>query len=83
MKLEFSRHAKERMQERKVSRREVELCISGGSKRKVGQGRTRFRRVFPNKATFRGRKIRNKRVELLAVRIDGGWRVVTVLVNYF
>lgn len=83
MKLEFSRHAKERMQERKVSRREVELCIESGFRRRVGQSRTRFRRVFPNKATFRGRKVRNKRVEVLAVRIDGGWRVVTVLVNYF
>lgn len=68
MTLEYSEHALDRMKERRVARREVELCIEGSSKRKIEQGRTRFQRVFPNRRKFRGRNIRNKRVSVVAVR---------------
>lgn len=40
MTLEYSEHALDRMKERRVARREVELCIEGSSKRKIEQGRT-------------------------------------------
>jgi hypothetical protein len=82
MKVTFSKHARVRMRERRVTRREVLACLDKGSKVRLGQGRTRFRRTFPVNRKIGKRVVRSKRVDAVAVRRGADWHVVTVMVAY-
>jgi hypothetical protein len=46
-------------------------------------GRTGFRRDFAFRRTWRGREYGTKQIEAYAVREDGGWLVITVIVKFF
>jgi hypothetical protein len=82
MGVTISKHARERMSERRVTSREVVQCVEKGSKSRQGQGRTRFRRTFSFNRKIGQRLVRSKRVDAIAVGRGADWHVVTVMVAY-
>ena len=71
------------MDERGATEQEVVRTVEDGEKFHAKFGRTGFRRNFAFTETWRGRVYRTKQVEVLAVEVDGGWLVITVLTRYY
>jgi hypothetical protein len=69
--------------ERGATEDEVIATVAGGERFPAKLGRAGFRRNFPFDGIWRERRYATKQVEALAVRQDGGWLVITVLVKFF
>lgn len=76
-------HAIARMRERGASEDEIMATITAGERFQAKFGRTGFRRNFAFDGLWRGRSYHLKQVEAYAVREDGDWLVISVLVKYF
>ena len=83
MLIQFHSHARERMQERGATEKEVEATVEGGERFRAKFGRIGFRRNFPFNDDWRGRRCSTKQVEVYAVQEDSSWLVITVLTRYF
>ena len=79
----FCPHALERMAERGTTEQQVRDTIRRGEQFPVQHGRTGFRRNFIFGGVWRGRQYANKQVEAIAVKEDGAWLVITIIVRYF
>jgi len=62
---------------------DVIATVENGEEFPAKYGRTGFRRNFPFKEVWGGRWYATKQVEAYAVREDGGWLVITVVVRFF
>ena len=83
MLIQFHPHARERMQERGATEKEVEATVAGGERFPAKLGRIGFRRNFPFNGDWRARRCSTKQVEVYAVQEDSSWLVITVLTRYF
>jgi len=76
-------HATQRMRERGATAAEVRQTVELGHASPAKFGRTRFRRRFAFNARWDGKHFARKKIDAFAVKIAGGWLVVTVIVKYF
>ena len=76
-------HAMERAAERGASLDEVVATVAHGERFTARVGRTGFRRNFAFGGMWRGRQFANKQVEAYAIKENGCWIVITVLVKFF
>jgi hypothetical protein len=76
-------HARERASERGAAEDEIVETVESGIQVPAKLGRTGFRRDFSFGKTWRGRQYDTKQIEAYAVREDGGWLVITVIVKFF
>jgi hypothetical protein len=76
-------HAKERMQERGVTKEEVVETILKGESFTVKFNRVGFRKNFNFYCKWRGKYYNNKQVEVIAVRDNEELVVITVIAKYF
>jgi len=74
-------HAIARMLERGATEEEVAATIREGEQFPAKFARQGFRRNFPFKALWRGRRYHMKQVEVF--REDDDWMVISVIVKYF
>ena len=83
MKIIFHEHALQRMRERGATREEVQDTIRFGEKYKAKYNRVGFRMNFDYKKKWYKRFYNIKQVEVLAVKENNNWIVVTIIVKYF
>ena len=83
MKVNLHPHARARIQERGATEQEVIATIEHGEQFPVKYGRTGFRRNFPQIGQWGRKSYSNKQIEVIAVRDDEDWTVITVIVKYF
>ncbi|MDE3090048.1 MAG: DUF4258 domain-containing protein [Chloroflexota bacterium] len=83
MVVRFHPHARERMEERGATDKEVEATVEQGEQFPAKFGRTGFRRNFVFDDEWRGRHFGTKQLEAFAIREDGDWLVITVITRYF
>ena len=76
-------HARERMATRGATETEVIATVGDGEPFPAKFGRTGFRRNFTFNSQWRGRLYASKQNGVYAIREDGDWIVITVLVRYF
>jgi hypothetical protein len=76
-------HARDRMQERGATEREVEGAILRGERFPAKFGRHGFRRNFRFDDDWQGRRYATKQIEVFAVYEDGDWLAISVIVKYF
>lgn len=62
---------------------EVIATVKGGATFPAQFSRTGFRRNFAFNAEWRGRFYTTKRVEVIAVKENKDWLVITVIVKFF
>lgn len=84
MKVRLHPHAEARLAERGATEAEVVTTITTGEQFPAKFGRTGFRRNFASRGgQWRGKPYATKQVTNFAVREEGGWLVITVIVRYF
>ncbi len=83
MKIIFSKHALEQMEERGAARSEVSEAITAGEKVLAKKGRVGFRLNFQYNERWAGKQYRVKQVMPVVVEEKGCYVVVTVYVFYF
>jgi hypothetical protein len=71
------------MLERGATEEEVAATIREGEQFPAKFARQGFRRNFPFKALWRGRRYHMKQVEVFAAWEDDDWMVISVIVKYF
>lgn len=76
-------HARERMEERGVTEKEIIATLKKGERFPVKFDRTGFRRNFPFDGEWHGKHYRTKQVEAYAVREGKDWLVITTIARYF
>jgi hypothetical protein len=76
-------HAIARMLERGATEEEVAATVREGEQFPAKFARQGFRRNFPFKALWRGRRYHMKQVEVFATWEDDDWMVISVIVKYF
>ena len=69
--------------ERGATEAEVVATVKQGERFPVKFGRTGFRRNFPFKQEWRGRRFATKQVEVYAVREGPDWLVISFVTRYF
>ena len=69
--------------ERGATEDEVVATVEAGESSAAKFDRTMFRRNFPFKGTWRGRRFANKQVEVYAVQEGSDWLVITVITRYY
>ena len=74
-------HAVARMRERGASEGAIASTLTGGERFGAKFGRSGFRRNFVFDGLWHGRRYHMKQVEVFAVREDGDWLVISVLVK--
>ncbi len=83
MTIKFHPHALERIKERGTNKDEIISTIKGGEEFSAKFGRTGYRRNFPFKTMWKGKRYNTKQVEAYTVKENKDWIVVTVIVKYF
>jgi len=83
MEIKLHPHALERIKERGATVEEVTATVEGGEPFPAKFGRTGFRRNFPFEKEWHGRFYASKQLEALAVKEEGDWIVITVVVKFF
>ncbi len=83
MKIILNDHILTRMQERKVTEREVHQTILEGESYQAALGRVAFRRNFIYNDLWRGKHYGTKQVEVIAVQENDAWIGVTVVSRFF
>ncbi len=83
MKIVFHTHARERMQERGATKKEIELTINTGERFKAKFNRVGFRRNFPFRKTKSESRYETKQVEVYGVFEANKFVVITVICKYF
>jgi hypothetical protein len=71
------------MLERGATEEEVAAAIREGEQFPAKFARQGFRRNFPFKTLWRGRRYHMKQVEVFATWEDDDWMVISVIVKYF
>lgn len=79
----FSRHAKEQMLRRGVSKEEVEAAICRGEAVPAKKGRLSFRKNFPFESEWKGKYYEIKQVMPIVTEEDERLVVITVYAFYF
>ena len=84
MAVHFHPHAKERMEERGATEREVILAVQDGERFPARFKRIGFRYNFPFEGKWRGKHYYTKQVEVYVIQEkDTDWLVLTVICRYF
>lgn len=83
MKVVFSKHALEQMEERGATRSEVSQAIAGGERFPAKKNRLGFRLNFQYEAKWAGKYYRINQVVSIVVSENDSYVVVTVYVFYF
>jgi len=81
--VQFHPHAIERMNERGATRKEVATTIEAGEQYDVNYNRIGFRRNFVFEGNWQNKFYRFKQLEVIAVKEQNQWLVITVIVKYF
>lgn len=82
--VEIHPHARQRCRERGATIAEVIHTVLGGRSKPAKFGRILFSRTFVYDRIWMGRKYRQKKLDVIAVRrSDGSWLAVTVIVKFF
>jgi hypothetical protein len=71
------------MPERGAAESEIVETVLTGEKYPVKFGRIGFRKTFRYDGVWRGRRYAHKEIEAIAVEIEDGWLVLTVMARYF
>jgi hypothetical protein len=79
----FSRHALAQMADRGASKEEVEAAIRSGEEVPAKGKRAAFRKTFPFRIEWKGRRYEAKQVMPILTEEPDRWVVVTVYVFYF
>ena len=83
MKIIYSQHALEQMQERGASKKEVEEAIYKGERMPAKKDRISFRYNFQFNAKWGNKEFAIKQVMPVVVKEGGNYVVVTVYTFYF
>ncbi|MCL1466642.1 DUF4258 domain-containing protein [Argonema galeatum] len=83
MSVRLHPHAQARLIERGATEAEVIATVESGTPFAAQFGRTGFRRNFSFNAEWRGTVYTMKKVEVIAVKENEDWLVITVIVKYF
>lgn len=83
MSIRFHPHARERMDERGATEKEVRLAVEEGEQFKAKFGRIGFRRNFVFEKQWQGKYYKTKQIEVYAVQEGEDWLVISVIVRYF
>ena len=76
-------HAKERMEERGATEKEVMKTVKEGEQFPVKFGRVGYRYNFKFDAIWKNKKYNTKQIEAYTVKENSDIIVITVLVKYF
>lgn len=76
-------HVKERMAERGATEDEIVATVENGETFQAKFGRIGFRRNFHFNGIWRGRQYATKQIEIIAVKENNNWIVITVITRYF
>ena len=83
MSMRFHPHARERMDERGATEKEVRLAVEEGEQFKAKFGRIGFRRNFVFEKQWQRKYYKTKQIEVYAVQEGEDWQVISVIVRYF
>lgn len=83
MDIKIHPHARERMQERGTTKKEVIKTVEEGEQFPAKFGRIGFRRNFYFDDIWRGKKYQTKQVEVYTVKENNDFIVITIVVKYF
>ncbi len=83
MAVKLHSHAKTRSIERGATVEEIIAAVETGETYSARHGRTRFRRNFVYNDLWQGKRYATKQVEIIAVRVNSDWLVLTVLTRFF
>ncbi|MEK6591157.1 MAG: DUF4258 domain-containing protein [Nitrospinota bacterium] len=83
MTIKIHPHAKERLQERGATEKEVIKTVEEGEQFPAKFGRIGFRRNFAFESMWRGKEYQTKQVEVYTVKENNDFIVITVVVKYF
>jgi len=83
MAIKIHPHAKERIQERGTTEKEVIKTVEEGEQFPAKFGRIGFRRNFTFKGMWRGKQYQTRQVEAYTVKENDDFIVITVVVKYF
>lgn len=72
-----------RMRERGATASQVKQTVLKGRVSAAKFARTRFRHVLDFNRKWNGIFYAKRQIDSFAVRIDGGWLVITVIIKYF
>jgi len=76
-------HAQARMLIRGATEEDVELAVMDGERFPAKFGRTGFRFNRRFNSIWKGKTYKTKQIEVFAVKEDGNWIIITVIVRYF
>jgi hypothetical protein len=83
MAIRIHPHAAERMSERGAAEHVVFETIENGEQFSAKFGRIGFRRNFPYGSAWQGKVYATKQIEVLAVKEETDWTVITVITRFF
>jgi hypothetical protein len=83
MAIQIIPHALERMEERKANKEEVEETVLKGEQFPVKFGRLGFRKNFQFNAVWNGNLYATKQLEVIAVKENKDWIVITIVTKFF
>lgn len=83
MAIKIHPHAKQRMEERGATEKEIVTTVEVGEKFPAKFGRIGFRRNFAFEGIWKGKRYKTKQVEAYCVKEDKDLVVITVVVKYF
>jgi len=84
VKISYTKHAIERMNERGTNKNEVDAALKTGQTKPDNFGRIKYIQVFANNSSKSNKK--NKQVEVSAELKDKAtnhWTVITVIVKFY
>ena len=83
MKIRLHPHARDRLQERGTTEKEVIATIERGERFAAKHGRTGFRCNFSFDGEWNNRRYSAKQVEAYAIEEEGSWLVITIIVRFY
>jgi len=83
VKIRLHPHARDRLQERGTTEKEVIATIERGERFAAKHGRTGFRCNFSFDGEWNNRRYSAKQVEAYAIEEEGSWLVITIIVRFY
>lgn len=79
----MTHHAKQRAKERGTNEEEIKQTIVYGEQLPAKQRRLKFIKTFAYNNIWNGRYFNNKKLEVVAVKEDESWIIITVITKFF
>ena len=77
----YTKHARERMEQRGADEEEVEETLLMGEVVSVRDGKSKYERTYQKPCMFEGRRFPKKKLEVVAAKDEDDWVIVTVIAD--